>query len=335
MNLSVSIPTGGVAGLGWSLVALAALAGVLLDRLFGEVPRWHPLVGFGRIATAVEHGMNRRPSALTWSRIVGLVAWAITVLPFVLLAVWLATAARNASPWLVVALDAVALYFAIGARSLHDHIAPIALALQGSDSHKADLPRARALASRIVSRDLRDAGDEPIARAAVESALENGSDAIFAPLFWLVVAGAPGVVLYRLANTLDAMWGYRNARFTGFGWAAARIDDVLNWIPARLTAMSYALLGHTADALRCWRTQAAQWSSPNAGPVMAAGAGSLRVRLGGAARYDGVDEARPLLGAGDPATAADITRALALVSRTLWLWLGVLALSAVAARSVS
>ena len=103
-------------------------------------------------------------------------------------------------------------------------------------------------------------GDEPIARAAVESALENGSDAIFVPLFWLVVAGAPGVVLYRLANTLDAMWGYRNARFTGFGWAAARIDDVLNWMPARLTAMSYALLGqtvgHTADALRCWRGQA-------------------------------------------------------------------------------
>lgn len=326
----MSLLTGGVADLGWSLVALAALAGVLLDRLFGEVPRWHPLVGFGRIATTVEHAMNRRPAALTQSRIVGLVAWAITVLPFVLLAGWLAAVGRNASPWMVVVLNAVALYVAIGARSLHDHIAPIALALRDTD-----LPRARALASRIVSRDLHDASDEPIARAAVESALENGSDAVFAPLFWLVVAGAPGVVLYRLANTLDAMWGYRNARFTGFGWAAARIDDVLNWIPARLTAMSYAVLGqtvgHTADALRCWRTQAPQWSSPNAGPVMAAGAGSLRVRLGGAARYEGVEEARPSLGTGEPATAADIIRALTLISRTLWLWLGVLALIAAAA----
>jgi adenosylcobinamide-phosphate synthase len=139
-----------------------------------------------------------------------------------------------------------------------------------------------------------------------------------------VVAGAPGVVLYRLANTLDAMWGYRSARFAGFGWAAARIDDVLNWIPARLTAMSYALLGHTADALRCWRTQAPQWSSPNAGPVMASGAGSLRVQLGGIARYDGIDEARPALGVGNAASADDIQRALALVSRTLWLWLAVL-----------
>lgn len=326
----MSLLTGGVADLGWSLVALAALAGVLLDRLFGEVPRWHPLVGFGRIATTVEHAMNRRPAALTQSRIVGLVAWAITVLPFVLLAGWLAAVGHNASPWMAVVLNTVALYFAIGARSLHDHIAPIALALRDTD-----LPRARALASRIVSRDLHDASDEPIARAAVESALENGSDAVFAPLFWLVVAGAPGVVLYRLANTLDAMWGYRNARFTGFGWAAARIDDVLNWIPARLTAMSYAVLGqtvgHTADALRCWRTQAPQWSSPNAGPVMAAGAGSLRVRLGGAARYEGVEEARPSLGTGEPATAADITRALTLISRTLWLWLGVLALIAAAA----
>ena len=325
---------GGVFDLGWPLVALAALAGVLVDRVFGEVPRWHPLVGFGRVAVAVERAMNRQPTALAWSRIVGLIAWAITVLPFAWLTGWLVVSVWSASPWLMVALDAIALYFAIGARSLHDHIAPIALALQGSDSHQADLPRARTLASRIVSRDLSDASDEPIARAAVESALENGSDAIFAPLFWLVVAGAPGVVLYRLANTLDAMWGYRNARFTGFGWAAARIDDVLNWIPARLTAISYALLGHTANALRCWRTQAPQWSSPNAGPVMAAGAGSLRVRLGGTARYEGVDEVRPPLGIGEPASAADITRALALVSRTLWLWLGVLMLIAAIVRGL-
>jgi len=330
----VNLPTGGVTDLGWSFVALAALAGVLLDQLLGEVPRWHPLVGFGRIASIVERSMNRKPAALAWSRVIGLIAWAIAVLPFVLLAAWLVAAAHAASTWAVVAIDAVALYFAIGARSLHDHIAPIALALRD-----ADLPRARALASRIVSRDLSGATDEPIARAAVESALENGSDAVFAPLFWLIVAGAPGVVLYRFANTLDAMWGYRNARFTGFGWAAARIDDVLNWIPARLTAMSYALLGqtigHTADALRCWRLQAPQWSSPNAGPVMAAGAGSLRVQLGGTARYEGVDEARPPLGTGAPASAADIHRALTLVSRTLWLWLGMLSAAAVIAWSLA
>ncbi|MGH1507424.1 adenosylcobinamide-phosphate synthase CbiB [Ralstonia solanacearum] len=311
---------GNVFDLGLPMVALAALAGTGLDRLLGEVPRWHPLVGFGRMAAWIERGLNRRPAARGRSRVAGLLAWSVAVLPCVAVTAWIAARAPDTTRLCAWIADIVALYFAVGARSLRDHIAPIAEALRGGD-----LPGARSLASRIVSRDLRDADEEAIARAAVESALENGSDAIFAPLFWLVVGGAPGVVLYRLANTLDAMWGYRNARFGSFGWAAARIDDVLNWMPARLTAMTYALLGHTADALRCWRAQAPRWSSPNAGPVMASGAGSLRVQLGGLARYDGIDETRPPLGLGQPARAEDIRRALALVSRTLGLWLAVLA----------
>ncbi len=311
---------GNVFDLGLPMVALAALAGTGLDRLLGEVPRWHPLVGFGRMAAWIERGLNRRPAARGRSSVAGLLAWSVAVLPCVAVTAWIAARAPDTTRLCAWIADIVALYFAVGARSLRDHIAPIAEALRGGD-----LPGARSLASRIVSRDLRDADEEAIARAAVESALENGSDAIFAPLFWLVVGGAPGVVLYRLANTLDAMWGYRNARFGSFGWAAARIDDVLNWMPARLTAMTYALLGHTADALRCWRAQAPRWSSPNAGPVMASGAGSLRVQLGGLARYDGIDETRPPLGLGQPARAEDIRRALALVSRTLGLWLAVLA----------
>lgn len=311
---------GNVFDLGLPMVALAALAGTGLDHLLGEVPRWHPLVGFGRMAAWIERGLNRRPAARGRSRVAGLLAWSVAVLPCVAVTAWIAARAPDTTRLCAWIADIVALYFAVGARSLRDHIAPIAEALRGGD-----LPGARSLASRIVSRDLRDADEEAIARAAVESALENGSDAIFAPLFWLVVGGAPGMVLYRLANTLDAMWGYRNARFGSFGWAAARIDDVLNWMPARLTAMTYALLGHTADALRCWRAQAPRWSSPNAGPVMASGAGSLRVQLGGLARYDGIDETRPPLGLGQPARAEDIRRALALVSRTLGLWLAVLA----------
>ncbi|CCF98694.1 cobalamin biosynthesis protein [Ralstonia solanacearum] len=315
---------GNVFDLGLPMVALAALAGTGLDRLLGEVPRWHPLVGFGRMAAWIERGLNRRPAARGRSRVAGLLAWSVAVLPCVAVTAWIAARAPDTTRLCAWIADIVALYFAVGARSLRDHIAPIAEALRGGD-----LPGARSLASRIVSRDLLDADEEAIARAAVESALENGSDAIFAPLFWLVVGGAPGVVLYRLANTLDAMWGYRNARFGSFGWAAARIDDVLNWMPARLTAMSYALLGHTADALCCWRAQAPQWSSPNAGPVMASGAGSLRVQLGGPARYDGIDETRPPLGLGQPARAEDIRRALALVSRTLGLWLAILAAGSV------
>ncbi|MBT9532228.1 MAG: cobalamin biosynthesis protein, partial [Pseudomonas sp.] len=207
-------------------------------------------------------------------------------------------------------------YLAIGLRSLAEHAEPIAEALQAGD-----LPRAREQVGRIVSRDTRDLDEEGVARAASESMLENGSDAVFAALFWFVVAGAPGVVLYRLSNTLDAMWGYRTPRFLKFGWAAARLDDLLNYLPARLVALTYALCGQTALALRCWREQAPTWDSPNAGPVMAAGAGALGLALGGAAIYHGELHQRPPLGEGAAPVAADIRRALQLVQSGVAVWL--------------
>ena len=129
--------------------------------------------------------------------------------------------------------------------------------------------------------------------------------------------------MYRLANTLDAMWGYRNARYASFGWAAARLDDAFNLLPARLTALTYALLGRTSLALRCWQRQAPHWDSPNAGPVMAAGAGALAVQLGGDAPYEGRWESRPPLGAGAAPDTTSITRALTLVQRGVVLWLAV------------
>ncbi|MCB1778380.1 MAG: cobalamin biosynthesis protein, partial [Candidatus Competibacteraceae bacterium] len=169
--------------------------------------------------------------------------------------------------------------------------------------------------------------EEQISRATVESVLENGCDAIFGALFWFVLAGAPGVVLYRLANTLDAMWGYRTSRYLHFGWAAARLDDALNWAPARLTALGYMAVGdHPRVAWRCWREQAPGWKSPNAGSVMAAGAGALGLALGGLARYDGAWQSRPVLGEGLVPCAKDIGRAVQLVRRALWLWLGIIAL---------
>lgn len=135
-----------------------------------------------------------------------------------------------------------------------------------------------------------------------------------------MLGGAPGAVFYRLANTLDAMWGYRNTRYRHFGWAAARLDDCLNYVPARLTALTYALLGDRRLALACWRSQAPAWDSPNAGPVMAAGAGALNLTLGGPARYRGEWHERPPLGGGAAPGAGDIERALALVRRGVLLW---------------
>jgi adenosylcobinamide-phosphate synthase len=312
--------------LSWTACAAAALAGVLLDRWLGEARRWHPLVGFGRIAAAVERRLNppRSPRPAIWlQRGAGLLGWAALVLVPAALAALTVQAAGMLHAALAWALHAVALYLALGARSLTQHIGPIATALA-----QGELVRARELTARIVSRDTGDADAEALARAACESALENGNDAVFGALFWFAIGGAPGVIAYRLANTLDAMWGYRTPRLLHFGWAAARLDDLLNLIPARLTALSYAALGSTAQALRCWREQAPAWSSPNAGPVMAAGAGAIGVALGGRARYHGEWEDRPPLGMGPAPGAADILACLRLVQRTLWLWLAGLALAA-------
>ncbi len=292
---------------------LTILAALALDAALGEPKRGHPLVAFGRLATRIEQRFN--PSGGGW-RSHGVSAWCLAVLPVTLL-VWLLSQVSNLG-W---AVEIIALYFALGLRSLGEHAMPVAQALR-----LGDLPDARQRVGYLVSRDTAELDAAGVARAGTESVLENGSDAVFAALFWFAVAGAPGVVLYRLSNTLDAMWGYRTPRFERFGWAAAKIDDALNYVPARLVALTYALLGRTGLALRCWQRQAPQWDSPNAGPVMAAGAGALGVSLGGTAQYHGEVHQRPVLGEGPAAQARDIERALNLLNGGVLLWLALLLL---------
>lgn len=283
--------------------AFAMVAATALDWWLGEPKRFHPLVGFGAAALRVESALWRP------SRGAGVLAVAFMLTPALVVALM----ARHTWWPLRAAFDVGALAFALGHRSLHDHIAPVARALRAGDESAA-----RRAVARVVSRD---EATLSIAPAACESALENGNDAVFGALFWFACAGAPGAIVYRLSNTLDAMWGYRNDRYNAFGWAAARLDDAMNWIPARLTALSYALLGDTRRALHCWARQAPLWDSPNAGPVMAAGAGALRLRLGGATTYGGVVHKRPALGMGARPRAEDIERALGLVRRSVVLWL--------------
>ncbi|AXT46660.1 adenosylcobinamide-phosphate synthase CbiB [Chromobacterium haemolyticum] len=295
---------------------------LLLDRLLGEPRRWHPLVGFGRLTRAVERlGYPSSPAAEPkWRmRMRGALSVSLLLLPLTL-AAWLL--ARL--PLLDVIAPIALLYLAIGAKSLALHAEVVRQALDDGN-----LALARERVGWIVSRDTSELDEAGVARAAIESVLENGCDAVFAALFWFLLLGAPGVVLYRLSNTLDAVWGYRNARYLHFGWAAARLDDVLNYIPARLTAFTYLLLGHAANGWRCWRTQAPTWYSPNAGPVMAAGAGALGVSLGGGARYHGQWKERPPLGCGPAPAHQDIGRAVRLVSRGAWLWAGLSILWAV------
>ena len=285
------------------LPPLVIAAALLLDRLLGEPRRFHPLVGFGHYAAWLERRLNRN------GRVAGGIALLLAVTPVVVVVTLLP------SGWPEMVAEVLLLYLAVGARSLVEHGEAVARALD-----EGALPRARERVGRMVSRDTREADAPAVARAAVESVLENGNDALFGALFWYLVAGAPGVVLYRLVNTLDAMWGYRSARFARFGWAAARLDDLLNYLPARLAAATYALLGRPA-AWRCWRRQARAWEGLNPGVVMAAGAGALGVRLGGRACYHGVWRERPELGEGRCPEADDIRRASTLVQRAALVWL--------------
>nr|WP_028614731.1 adenosylcobinamide-phosphate synthase CbiB [Halopseudomonas pelagia] len=290
--------------------APVVLGAMLLDHWLGEPKRGHPLVGFGRLADVLESTFNRAGSR----RLRGLLAWALAVLPLTFGAWVLASL-----PGIGWVFSLLLLYLAIGLHSLAAHAKPVSRALR-----QGNLLQARLRVSYMVSRQTDELDEQGVACATTESVLENGSDAVFAALFWFALLGAPGVVLYRLSNTLDAMWGYRNARFGQFGWAAARLDDVLNYLPARLVALTYAVCGRTRQALHCWRTQAPAWDSPNAGPVMAAGAGALNVSLGGPAVYQGALHQRPVLGAGPGAKDEDIDRAVRLVRQGVMLWLLVL-----------
>jgi adenosylcobinamide-phosphate synthase len=290
------------------VIAIVAMA---LDFALGEPRRYHPLVGFGFLANKLEATFNPKTKQdLPFQRFIGLIALIVLISPFIILAYWLC---HQLITFFVA--NTLLLYFAIGHKSLHEHARAVSKALINNDQELA-----KTAASYMVSRD--SSAIEPIP-ATIESVLENGNDGVFGALFWFFIAGGIGALLFRLANTMDAMWGYKSPRFIYFGWAAARFDDTLNYIPARLTALTYALLGNTKLALSCWKSQAPTWDSPNAGPVMSAGAGALNVKLGGAARYFGEWHERPTLGAGKPPVLTDIERALALVRHGVYIWLGI------------
>lgn len=294
------------------ILALAATLAVGLDSWLGEPKRWHPLVGFGWLVNQLEKQLNpphRQPLRSQHMR--GIAGVLLLVLPLITACLLL----MKLSVWLALGLHVYLLYFAIGHRSLRLHGLAVYEALQANQFQQA-----QRATSYMVSRDVE--AIEPVS-ATIESLLENGNDSVFGALFWFFVAGGPGALAYRLVNTLDAMWGYKTPRYFYFGWAAARLDDVLNYLPARLTAMTYALLGNTRRAWAAWRSQAPLWDSPNAGPVMAAGAGALNVQLGGAARYHGEWHQRPQLGTTVPPTKEDIPRALQLVRNGMLSWLGI------------
>ena len=262
----------------------------------------HPVALFGRLADAVERRLHAD------SRVRGAFALGLLVVPVCAAFGLLVRVADEVSlGWLV---EAVGIWISIGWASLLDHVRRVAEA--------SDLAEARARVALIVGRDT-DAMDETQVRAAaLESLAENASDAVVAPLFWTALLGPVAAIAYRCVNTLDAMWGHRSDRYARFGWAAARLDDALNWIPARLTGALLLLLARRRPSAG-WQEQLRAHPSPNAGWPEVALAEALDVRLGGPVRRSGVTEGRPWMGpeAAAPPQAASLQAGLRLVHGAL------------------
>ncbi|PWE33008.1 cobalamin biosynthesis protein CobD [Maritimibacter sp. 55A14] len=308
--------------------ALMMLAGMALDLGLGWPDRLHARIGhpvtwLGKAISALECHLNRG------SRNVRLCAGALTTGAIVLLAVLPALALQTALPDSIAGslIGAVLAWPLIALRSMHDHVAAVAHALAGGDLHGA-----RRAVSMIVGRDPARLDTAGVARAATESLAENSSDGIIAPVFWGVVAGLPGIAAYKAVNTLDSMIGHRTDRYEAFGKVAARLDDVVNWVPARLTGVLFALASgrHVGRGLKAMIRDAAKHRSPNAGWPESAMAAALDIRLSGPRVYGDRVSDEPWLndGAADPAPR-DLFRALSLYRRAMFLCalaLGALAL---------
>ncbi|CUR59633.1 Cobalamin biosynthetic protein [metagenome] len=303
--------------------AAGLLIGYAADRLLGDPARFHPVAGFGRVAGRLEQAWyaDARPAGSAYTLVlVGSTIGAGAVVDH----------HTRDRPIVHALATATVTWAVLGGRSL----AREAEALEDQLA-RGDLDTARVQLTHLVGRTTTTLDHEEIARAGVESLAENTSDAVVAPLLWGGLGGIAGLAGYRAANTLDAMVGHRSARYEQFGWASARLDDVLNLAPARLTAIlasagAATVGGRASDALRAWRRDARHHPSPNAGPVEAAFAGALGVTLGGVNTYGTHTEDRHLLGTGPRPRTRDLHRARVLADRV-----GVLALlvsAAVAAR---
>ena len=281
----------------------------------------HPVTWLGRLITTVDIAWNRPSDPPAFRRAAG-VAGALVVIAVSAALGWVLQSVL-ALGWIQFVLVGILAWPLVALRSLDDHVAAVASPLQAGD-----IAGAREAVSRIVGRDPATLDEAGIARAAIESLAENASDGIVAPVFWGALFGLPGILGYKAINTLDSMIGHRSERHEAFGWAAARIDDVANFIPARLTGFLLVLLApRRAEALSCMTRDPRRHRSPNAGWPEAAMAGALGVRLSGPRIYHGSITNEPWLneGARDP-LAADISQGLTVYRRAMLLLAGLLAI---------
>lgn len=306
------------------------LAAMALDAVIGD-PRWlpHPVRALGALAAMMERLTRRLIPA---ARAAGIVTVLVVVGSAGALVLLLVRAAAAIHPVVGDAVSIVLLAFTLASRDLAGHAMAVSRALE-----RGDLSGGRANAALMVSRDTDRLDEAGCARAAVESVAENTVDGVTAPLLFAVAGGPAAAMMYKAVNTLDSMFGYRTERYLKFGWASARLDDLVNYLPARITAAlvpaAAALFGaRPGRSLRCLFRDGGKHPSPNSGLTEAAMAGALGVRLGGVSSYFGVESAKPYLGDPlEPLGRAHIRRAVALMIVTYvlaaalflgtrWLW---------------
>ncbi|MFD7324541.1 cobalamin biosynthesis protein [Streptomyces sp. NPDC059875] len=304
--------------------AYGAAAGLAADLIVGDPRRGHPVAAFGRAAGSVEKLLRRDHRG--W----GALHTAVCAGGATAVAALAARTVRD-HPRAAVALTAASVWAVVGGTTLGREARAIGGALAAGD-----LEVARERLPHLVGRDPQALDGPAMARAVVESVAENTSDAVVGALVWGAVAGVPGLVGFRAVNTLDAMVGHKSPTYRRFGWASARLDDVVGWPGARLTAALVTVAGgDPRGAARAWRQDAAQHPSPNAGPVEASFAGALGVRLGGTLSYGGRVEHRPVLnGEGRAVEVGDIERAVRLSRRVTALTLAVCVGGRLAARAM-
>jgi len=309
-------------------LSLTIMIALLLDLVLGEAKKYHYLVGFGRLSQHIELILNPdrlrngSPSFTPKTITLGGLSWGILVCPIALIYLYYA----NDLTWYwQVIVDAIIIYLAIGLTSLKQHAMQVYHPLKSGD-----LKTARHFTGYLVSRETANLTPNDIARATTESMLENGHDSVIASLFYYVIGGAPLVIIHRLANTLDAMWGYKTVRYNAFGYASARLDDLLGFVSAKVCTLLYAVQGHFLQSMKNAYQQGNIYKSHNGGWVMAAGATALNRTLGGNASYHGKQVSSVTLGQGLAVTLDDIPSSITIIKRAALIFLlAVLALETV------
>lgn len=294
--------------------------GFLLDQLLGDPPGWpHPVRWIGWVIQRLESPLRALlPARLAGVVLLSLVAGGtggMTWLLLMLAATW--------HPWPRIVMVAMLVAFGLATRSLAQETRAVL-----APCEQGDLETARTLLGRIVGRDTATLSVDEIYRACIETVAENTTDAVVAPLCWFALGGPVGLWVFKAISTLDSMVGYRNERYRRFGWASARADDVVNYVPARITlvllAVAALVTGNGCGS--SWRIgwrDGRKHPSPNSGVAEAAMAGALGVQLGGAVSYSGFPSCKPVLGESQrPLTASVVREAIVLMEVTAWLMLG-------------